>query len=103
MTKGTIAEIVSFRALAGIGPEAMQKHAAGIADWLAHQPGFIARTLSLAEDGTWTDHVLWASPAQAMAAGEALMAEPSARAFMEAIDPASVRMSHAPVALRQCA
>ncbi|MCY1126274.1 hypothetical protein OU426_05345 [Frigidibacter sp. RF13] len=103
MTRTLTAEIVTFRAAPGIGAEEMRTRAAGVTQWLERQPGFVARTLSHAEDGSWTDHVVWASRAEALAAGEAFMAEPSAAPFMQAIAPASVAMSHAEVVVRQTA
>ncbi len=96
-----IAEIVTFRALAGADPAAMGAAAAGIAVWLGSCPGFVARTLSGAEDGIWTDHVVWNSLAEALAAAERIMQEPAAAPFMALIDPACVTISHAPVATRQ--
>jgi heme-degrading monooxygenase HmoA len=103
MTRTFTAEIVTFRAAPGISAEEMRTRAADIAGWLERQPGFIARTLSHADDDIWTDHVLWQSLADAKAAGEKIMAEPCAQALMAAIDMQSVRMSHAPVAVHQMA
>ncbi len=103
MTRTLTAEIVSFRAAPGISPEGMAALATGIGDWLAAQPGFIARTLSRAEDGTWTDHVVWQSLAEAQAAGRAILSEPTAAPLMGAIDAGTVIMTHAPVAARQTA
>ena len=97
------AEIVTFRALPGISRETLRERAEAIGPWLAACPGFLSRTLSLNDTGTWTDHIVWASPDQAKAAGEKLMNEPSAAPFMAAIDGASVTMSHAPVVIRQTA
>ncbi|WP_284162549.1 hypothetical protein [Frigidibacter sp. SD6-1] len=103
MTQTLTAEIVTFRAAHGLSADEVRARASGVTEWLERQPGFIARTLSRAEDGTWMDHVLWASRAEAQAAGEAFMAEPSAAPFMQAIQPASVAMIHAEVALRRTA
>lgn len=96
-------EIVTFRALPGISRETLRERAESIGPWLAACPGFLSRTLSLSDSGTWTDHLVWASPHQAKAAADRIMAEPSAAAFMAAIDGASVTMSHAPVVIRQTA
>ena len=97
------AEIVTFRAAPDVSVADMTRAAEGIAAFLVGCDGFVARHLSRAEDGTWTDHVIWRSLAQASAAAERLMADPAAAAFMALIDMASVRMVHAPVAVAQMA
>lgn len=101
MQNQLIAEIVTFRAAPGVPPETMRSRAEAIGPWLAACPGFLSRALSLAEDGTWTDHVIWASLDQAMAAAAKIMDEPCAAPFMAAIDGPSVAMGHAPVLVRQ--
>lgn len=97
------AEIVTFRARPGISPQDMRMRAEALGPWLAACPGFLSRHLSLADDGTWTDHVIWAQADQAKSAGDKIMAEPSAASFIATIDGASVTMSHAPVYVRQTA
>ncbi len=97
------AEIVTFRTKPAISPEDLRARAESLGPWLAKCPGFLARTLSLANDGTWTDHVIWATPHQAKAAADLIMAEPSAAPFMAAIEGSSVAVSHAPVLARQTA
>lgn len=103
MQESMIAEIVTFRTLPGVTSESVRTLAEGLAPFLAKAPGFVARGLSQAEDGGWTDYVLWRSLPEAMAAAEQIMAEPCAAPFMAAIDGDSVRMSHAPVLVRQTA
>ncbi|MFN0116339.1 MAG: hypothetical protein ACKVPY_16835 [Paracoccaceae bacterium] len=102
MTEPTLtAEIVTFRTLPGTPAHITRNAAEGIGPALVRCQGFLARTLSLGEDGTWTDHVLWERPDLAHRAAERIMAEPEGRAFMALIDPASVRMTHAPVMVAQ--
>lgn len=103
MTESLIAEIVTFRAAASVTEAEMQQVACAIAPWLAGRAGFIARTLSYAPDGLWTDHVLWTDEASAMAAGQAIMAEPTAAALMASIAPDTVTMAHTRVVVRQTA
>lgn len=97
------AEIVTFRALPGISRETLRDRAESIGPWLAACPGFLSRTLSLNDTGIWTDHIVWAHPAQAKAAGDKILAEPSAAPFMAAIEGSSVAFGHAPVILWQTA
>jgi hypothetical protein len=101
MTESPIAEIVTFRARPGVAPARMAELAGRIAPFLAARPGFVARVLSCAEDGTWTDHILWTDRRAAERAAEAVLSEPAAAPFFAAIDEASVRMVHAPVLVHQ--
>ena len=96
-----VTEIVTFRTKAGADPAAIAEAAAQTTEWVARQPGFVARTLSLAEDGTWTDHVLWRSLEAAKAAATGFMTDPSTAAFVALIDGPSASMTHAQVLLRQ--
>ncbi|PBB33998.1 hypothetical protein CK214_06515 [Mesorhizobium sp. WSM3882] len=91
-------EIVTFR----LKPDA----AAGfvtqngvVTDWLAHQPGFLSRHLGERDDGSWVDVVRWQSLEQAQSAAQRIMAEIGDCQAMQVIEPASVTMSHAAIAL----
>jgi quinol monooxygenase YgiN len=95
-----VMEIVSFRLVASTTDAAFLAAAKGTAAPLRAQPGFIRRALTRAEDGTWTDHVLWASMANAMAGADAMMAEPAFQPFMALIDGPTVTMRHDPVLWR---
>lgn len=67
--------------------------------WLNRQPGFVRRTLASDADGNWTDVVTWLSHADALAAGEKLMAEMASSPFMSMMVPETVSMSHAEIHL----
>ncbi|WFP78040.1 antibiotic biosynthesis monooxygenase [Mesorhizobium sp. WSM4906] len=91
-------EIVSFR----LKPEAAADFVAqngAVTDWLARQPGFLSHHLGKREDGGWIDVVRWQSREQALAAAGRIMAEIGDCEAMRAIEPASVEMRHAAVAL----
>ncbi|WP_292321281.1 antibiotic biosynthesis monooxygenase [Mesorhizobium sp.] len=91
-------EIVSFR----LKPEAAGDFVAqngAVTGWLARQPGFLSRHLGRREDGSWIDVVRWQSLEQAQSAAQRIMAEIGDCEAMRAIEPASVAMSHAAVAL----
>lgn len=94
---GPVMEIVSFRLVAGASEAAFLKAAKATATALKAQPGYLGRTLTRAEDGTWTDHVVWMSLPAAMSAIDALMAEPAFAPFMALIDGPTVTMRHEPV------
>ena len=98
-----IIETVEFRTTNGVTPEQVAAAQDGIQAFLATRDGFIARTLSQGEDGTWLDHVVWANRAAAQSASEALMRAPEAGAFLALIDLEIVKMSHAPMVSRQVA
>ncbi|MDX8445789.1 antibiotic biosynthesis monooxygenase family protein [Mesorhizobium captivum] len=91
-------EIVSFR----LKPEAAADFVAQngvVTDWLARQSGFLSRHLGERDDGSWVDVVRWQSLEQAQAAAQRIMAEIGDCEAMRAIEPASVEMGHATIAL----
>ena len=90
-------EIVTFRLKSGTEAGFIANNG-GMTDWLARQPGFLGRHLGRREDGTWMDVVRWQSVEQARAAAARIMAEIGDSEAVQAIDPASVEMSHATVA-----
>jgi hypothetical protein len=91
-------EIVRFTLVAGTSDAAFLAAAKGTEASLGAQPGFVSRSLTRAEDGSWTDHVIWSSMAMAMAGAETMMAEPAFGPFMALIDGASVSMRHDKIA-----
>jgi hypothetical protein len=91
---GPVVEVVTFRLLPGVAEADFLTAAAGTEAPLRATPGFVARRLVRAEDGSWTDLVEWASLAQAHAAAQMVMADPAFAPFMATIDGASVVMRH---------
>jgi hypothetical protein len=90
-----VAEIVTFRLLAGVD-QASFLEAARKTDALFAQPtSYLSRYLSCDAAGTWTDHVEWTSASEAEAGGKLIMSDPAAQPFLAAIDPASIIMRHA--------
>jgi len=68
---------------------------AQIDTWLAARPGFLFRHLASKDDGSWIDLVGWANLDAAQAAAKALMEELMDAPAMQAIDPATIVMTHA--------
>ncbi|CDP53793.1 hypothetical protein [Devosia sp. DBB001] len=68
---------------------------AQIDTWLAARPGFLFRHLARKDDGSWIDLVGWDSLDAAQAAAKALMEELMDAPAMQAIDPATIVMTHA--------
>ena len=91
-------EIVTFRLKPGTEAGFVANNGI-MTDWVARQPGFLSRQLGRREDGTWVDIVRWQSMEQARAAADRIMAEIGGSDAVQAIDLASVDMSHAEVAL----
>jgi hypothetical protein len=94
---GPVMEIVTFRLAPGISDPDFIALAKGTEAMVAAQPGFIRRSLLRDETGLWTDTVEWQSLAQAQAAAEKVMAEPSFAPFAAAIDMTSLSMRHVPI------
>jgi hypothetical protein len=94
-----VLELVRFRINGSA--EAFIAANAPVKDWLSTQQGFLQRHLVQDAEGGWVDAVLWANQTDAMAAGERLMAEFGASAFMGMIEPKGLTMTHAEVRLAQ--
>ena len=94
MMDGKVIEIVSFKLAAGVSDEAFSKHTDVVNTYISGRKGFISRRLSRASDGTYLDHVTWASLGDATAAMESSMKEASLAPFMLSIDMATVKVDH---------
>lgn len=99
MTKQTAAtaEIVTFRLAPGVDGAAFVIAAQAVAPLLDATGAVLSRCLSCDADGTWTDHITWASRDAALQAAEEIMAHPDAQPMMQMIDPAQVQMRHAAI------
>jgi hypothetical protein len=92
-----IAEIVTFRLVAGADPEAFVRAAEGMTPFLRSTGAARARTLSRDDSGLWTDHIVWRDMAAASDAAARIMQEPSSGPFMSMINPATVALRHATI------
>lgn len=90
---GTI-ELVLFKINGNYSDRAILEAAAMLNDFIESQAGFISRTLSKAEDGTWSDLVLWTDLDSARKAGEKVMNEPCAGKFFSMIDESTMQFLH---------
>lgn len=98
---GPVAEVVEFRLVEGADEAAFVEAAIAMEPFLKEAGGMIKRTLSKADDGTWTDHIIWASMDQAQSAAAAIMKRPEAGPFMSMINPEGMEMRHDAVMLEQ--
>jgi quinol monooxygenase YgiN len=87
-------ELVTFRLKPGTDRAAFLAAARQTEAAIRRQPGCLARMLAEAGDGTWTDIVTWSGHAEALAAAEAVMADPDFAPFGAMIDGPTVVMSH---------
>jgi hypothetical protein len=92
-----VAEIVTFRLAEGADPAAFAKAADGMTPYLQGTGAVLSRTLSVDEDGIWTDHITWTSLQAATSAAEKMMQAPQAMPFMQMIAADTVQMRHAPI------
>ena len=89
-----VIETVTFRLRDGVSQEQFLEAARQANAFITARPGFRRRRLSCEEDGTWIEHVEWASMADAKAAAAEIGKDEHARTFVQAIDRPSVRITH---------
>lgn len=89
-----VVEMVRFKLNAGVAQEDYLAACAKTDAFVQAQPGFRARALSLAEDGTWTDYVTWADMDSALAAAKAFPENEHAQALIGMIDGSTLQMWH---------
>ena len=87
-------EIVQFRLSEGVNRNDFVAAAANTMPALCETEGFIGRTLSEGEDGTWTDHVKWTDPASAQAAMAGAMENQAVLPFIMSVDPDSMVLTY---------
>lgn len=95
-------ELVTFRVREAYEANYIAANAV-VNDWLARQPGYISRHLSRTRDGQWIDAILWQSNSAAWAAAENVMKEIGESEAKHAINPDTVTVSRAQVAMTHVA
>ncbi len=89
-----VIETVTFRLVHGASAAEFLKAAEQATAFMLARPGFVRRRLSCEENGTWIEHVEWASMADAKSAAAEIGRDAHARAFVRAVDGPSVRITH---------
>lgn len=89
-----VIETVTFRLMEGVSEEQFLAAARQANAFMIACPGFLRRRLSCEDNGTWVEHVEWASMADAKAAAAEIGKDEQARAFVRAIDGPSVQIAH---------
>ena len=93
MKKATIIEITTFHLNNGVpGADFLQAADKMQREFLSKQDGFVQRSLTQSEDGTWRDIILWTSKKSMDQALKKAMQAEAAIPFMGLIDPNSVEM-----------
>lgn len=92
-----VAEIVTFRLVENADATAFADAAGEMTPFLRNTGAVLSRTLSVDEDGLWTDHITWTSMKAATSAADAMMQQAEAAPFMQMIAPDTVQMRHAPI------
>ena len=95
-------ELVTFRVREAYEANFIVANAV-VNDWLARQPGYISRHLSRTRDGQWIDAILWQSNSAAWAAAVKVMKEIGESEAKRAIDPNTMAVSRAQVAMTHAA
>lgn len=93
MTKHVI-ETVTFKLEQGVSKEDFLETVPRSTDFVKEQPGFIARRLSYAEDGTWIEHIEWECMADAKRAAILIGQTDSVKPFLKCIDGPSAKLIH---------
>lgn len=89
-----ILEIVLYRLKPEGERERLLAASAQADEWLSARSGYLGRELLEDESGQWIDMVRWATLDDALAAAAEFAETEEAAAFVNAVDPESIRMLH---------
>ena len=89
-----VMEVVRFKTDETLSEQEFARRFESTRALICAQPGFLARQLIRAEDGVWTDLVLWRSRQEAARAAAGVTTDPAFAGFMAPIRPDSVAMAH---------
>jgi hypothetical protein len=94
-SKPTIIEVVTFKVSDGLSDNMFLATATEMEKaFLCKMPGFVRRTLSKGNDGTWLDYIEWATLDNAETAMKNSMANKQVGTFVQSIVPESVKVNH---------
>ncbi len=85
-----VVELVHCRLADGVTPDAFRATFGPTSQAVARYPGFGARALAVAPDGSWFDIVLWHDRASALAASQAAESDPVLAPLFSMLDPGSL-------------
>lgn len=93
MTQHTI-ETVTFKLATGVTKMEFLKTVPASTTFVQARTGFISRRLSCSDDGTWIEHIEWASMEDAQSASNALMKDKTVQSFLHSIDGQNATVQH---------
>jgi hypothetical protein len=94
-----VVETVTFKLVAGVSQDQFLVAADATNAFLKSRKGFVSRKLIVDKDGQYTDIALWASLKDAETAMADSMKVERLVPFINAIDPATMKIDHQPVIL----
>lgn len=98
MASTPVYELVTFKLLPGVTPDALRAAASAADPHIRKFPGLLSRELLHdAERGEWMELCRWASLGEALAAAEKAMAMPEFAPYFALMEPASIAMRHVPI------
>jgi heme-degrading monooxygenase HmoA len=90
-----VIEMTQFRLVNDVADQEFLREAEQVQHvFLEKQPGYIDRELLKDEAGEWVDLLHWETAAQARAAAQAMLQEPTCQGFIAMIDLQSITMLH---------
>lgn len=92
--KVAVIEIVQFRLANGVDRRDFIAAATETMSVLCATDGFLGRSLTEGQDGSWTDYVKWTDMKAAEAAMAASMENAALLPFIQSIDPDSISLSY---------
>jgi len=95
-----VAEFVTFRLKDGISKDAFVQAADAISLHLRESGNVISRSLSCADDGLWTDHIVWKSMKTAEDTAAKVMQQPVFGQMADLIEPDSMNLRYASILLQ---
>lgn len=98
---GRVVETVTFNLNEGVSRDHFLATNPVVERFLEESPGFLTRRLAEGEDGSWVDHVEWRSMAEALTAGEQMIAREDMKPFLDLIRPDSVSINHRHLVISQ--
>ncbi len=93
--RAEVIEYVTFKALDGVDKQELAGIAIAVnANLQENYPGFVERTVSLQDDGTWVEVVFWEDMPSAKAALDKFLADPLNKTFLSMVNPDSVVLTY---------
>ena len=89
-----VIEVVTFKLNPGVSDADYVAASQMTEDFVRGLPGFVARSLSKGEDGSWMDYVIWSDMTAAREAAATFPQADCTADMMRMIDPATVALRH---------